>query len=189
VKYSCQSNLFSEPFSTVQWELRDHLLLRNGLDRYPLKSISNIRLSYFPGGRGPARFCCSFALHQTGDRKQGILSFTEAKDPEQYRNYHVFVKELIARVSAHNPAFKLHTGLSYGMYSFYAVLLSALLLLPAVLAGYDLLNDHHVLRISLLMILPGWPLLRSLIVHYPRIVTSINDIPGRDFPTPKEVNA
>lgn len=189
MKYSCQSNLFSEPFSTVQWELQDHLLVRNGLDRYPLKSITNIRLSYFPGGRGPARFCCSFALHQTGDRKQGILSFTEAKDPEQYRNYHAFVQELIDRVSAHNPALKLHAGLSYGMYSFYAVLLLALLLLPAVLAGYDLLNDHHVFRISLLMILPGWPLLRSLIVHYPRTLISINDIPGRDFPTPKEVKA
>ena len=189
MKYSCPSKRFSEPFSTIHWELRDKLLVRNGLDRYPLKSISNIRLSYFPGGRGPARFCCTFALHHTWDRKQGLLSFTAAKDPEQYAAYHAFVLELIARVSSQNTALKLQAGLGYGMYIFYLVLLLVLILLPTVLAGYDFLNDYHVFRFSLLMLLPGWPLLRSLMFHYPRILTSLKVIPQRDFPKPLEVKA
>lgn len=189
MNYSCHSNRFSQPFSIINWELQDHLLLRNGLDRYPLKSISAIRLSYYPGGRGPARFSCTFALHQTWDRKQGLLSFTVAKDPEQYAAYHAFVLELTARVSSLNTALKLHAGLGYGMYIFYLVLLLVLILLPAVLAGYDLRNDYHVFRFSLLMLLPGWPLLRSLMLHYPRILTSPDVIPERDFPKPKEVKA
>lgn len=185
IKYTCQSNRFSEPFNLSVWSLEEARLTRNNLDIYPLKSISDIRLTYFPGGRGPARYVCSFALQNTWDRKQGILSFTQKKDPEQYNAYYTFVNEMISRISTKRPDLKIHVGLSLSMYMFYVLFLIALAWLPYTLAENNLLEKRHIFKITLLVLFSGIPLIRSILFHYPKILSSEVIIPERYLPKPQ----
>ncbi|WP_461485779.1 hypothetical protein, partial [Pedobacter sp.] len=135
--YVSRAYNIGELLSSVTWQFGEDKLIRQSKKQkkitYSYKAIESIRLCYHIGSRTtPPQYCCYIRVNGNWSRRQMLGSENAQTATESYRQYHIFVTELIEKVNKHNNSFTLICGHSLSSWSLYFFTCLFLLLLPYI---------------------------------------------------------
>lgn len=186
--FASQSARFTEALSTVNWCLYPDRIERS-THYFPEiffhGLVTDFRLCFYPGSRGPSRFACYFKYRGEWNRKQVVLSLTEQADPKQYSAYYHFVSTWIQDVRTINPATKIQLGLSRSMTVFYFVLLLIVAATPGFFVKHQMIDNDDAPWLYFITCLLCWPLGSSLYYYFPSVLPHLAAIPYKVLPPPE----
>jgi len=188
--FATQSIRFTEAFKTVNWCLHQDRVERSTIyfpEIFMHDRITDFRLCFYPGGRGPSRFGCYFKYGGEWNRKQAILSLTEQVDSQQYSDYYLFISTWIERVRVINPAVKIHTGLSHSMALFYGCLLGVAFAMPGFFSKQQLIDSEKTVWMYFVLFLLCRPIYLSLFYYFPSVLPHSTIIPAKVLPPPGNI--